>query len=68
MNGAIVALVLRFSENKNSSEYMLFTTNNFVATLFKHLRSCQFTGELVRTQLASCERSVDSRVSQLLQT
>ena len=39
-----IALVSRLSENKNSYQCILFTTNNhFVVNLLKHLRSCQFT-------------------------
>ena len=40
----ILALVSRLSKNKkNIYQFMLFTTNLFVANLLKHLRSCQFT-------------------------
>ena len=31
---------------------MLFTTNRFLANLLMHLRSCQFTGELVCSKLS----------------
>ena len=37
-----LAMVSRLSENKGSYEWMLFTTNLFIANPLKHLRSCLF--------------------------
>ena len=38
---------------------MLFTTDLFFANLLMHSRSCQFTGKLVRSQLAPVVYSAD---------
>ena len=46
-----VSLDSRFSENKSSYKFMLFTTNLFVADLLKLLRSCQLTGKLFKTSV-----------------
>ena len=54
-NWATTAIVLVSSLSVNNSSYdydgKFFTTDLFVANLLKHLRSCQFTGQLVRSEL-----------------
>ena len=47
------------SENKNNYKCILFTTFLFFANLLMHSRSCQFTGKLVRSQLAPVVYSAD---------
>ena len=43
--GLHIALVSKISEIQSSYECVHLPTNFFTSNLFKHLRSCQFTGE-----------------------